>query len=484
MKSVYAEVYTSTDVPVARPLAGGAVATTLASVLFVAAGYVINVTLGRALGPIDYGLFGVVIGLLTVVNSLQTAGIPQAVAKLTAEDIQRAGDLILTAGTVQMGASVAIAAFLFFGSEQLAAIFGDARLAAHFHVASVAPLTYAVFTLFWGSAGGRGLYVRQAIMLSLSGVAKAIFAVGLGLLMAVPGAILGYVIGPLIGSAAGQFSGLRRARLVSPRPIVVYSIPLVLLAVLSMALLHADLFMVKALSGGPADAGHYTAAQNISRLPYFLLTGLTAMILPAAARRRATPQSLSTLVEKALRFAVVITFPLVALLFGTADDVVVILYSDAYDAAAGAVRVLSPAMALFALSVLLAGILVGVGRPWAASKGMVVGLLIAVLVAAALVPIVGLAGGGLATLMGAASTGVLITLELWREYKIRIPWLSLGKTLAASGVVGGAALLLDGAVATVVGVPLLAAAYVGLLIAMREVTIVDWQSLTKTRGST
>jgi two-component system, LuxR family, sensor kinase FixL len=56
----------STDVAVpapAQPLGRGAIAATLASGVFVIAGYVINVVLGRTLGPVDYGLFGVVIGI-------------------------------------------------------------------------------------------------------------------------------------------------------------------------------------------------------------------------------------------------------------------------------------------------------------------------------------------------------------------------------------------------------------------------------------
>src|SRR5262245_31574235 len=160
----------SSPVEAPPPLIGGAFAATAAAVLFVVAGYIINVVLGRALGPLEYGLFGVVIGLMTVANALQTSGVPQALAKFAAEQRHSPADLLLTGGILQMVSSLVLAVALLVLAEPLALLLGDLSLTEPLRVAALAIPTYALFTLLNGIEGGRGNYVRQASMLSIYSV--------------------------------------------------------------------------------------------------------------------------------------------------------------------------------------------------------------------------------------------------------------------------------------------------------------------------
>ena len=57
-----------------------------AQAAFVASGYAIHIGLARLLGPSDYGIYAVVISLMTMVNLILTTGIPQAVSKYVAHD--------------------------------------------------------------------------------------------------------------------------------------------------------------------------------------------------------------------------------------------------------------------------------------------------------------------------------------------------------------------------------------------------------------
>jgi stage V sporulation protein B len=460
-------------------LGQSALATTVASGLFVTAGYVINVVLGRALGPTDYGLFGVVIGLLTVINALQMAGIPQAVARLTAQGTEAAPNLLLTGGVLQLGLGLLLSAALYVGAAPLALLFGDDRLDELFRLAAFALPAYALFSLLWGSAGGRGLYLHQAAMLSVNATAKAIFAVGLGLLMSVPGAIIGYLLGPLVGSAAYKFRGLASARWAPPWPMLRLSAPLLLLTTLSMALLYIDLFLVKALVADAAEAGHYTAAQNIARVPYFLLAGFTAMMLPAVARAAESGGDVRQVVHQALRFGLVIIAPFVALLTGAAEETVRLLYGQDYVPAATAVRVLAPATALFALAALLASVLSGLGRAGRASAAIGSGLAVSFCVSIILIPGLGIVGAGLGTLAGSACAVVLLLWAAWHYHAITAPWLSVGRIAVASAVVGVGALLLRGDLTLLIGVPVLGLAYGAVLIALREITAADRRRLLR-----
>jgi O-antigen/teichoic acid export membrane protein len=232
--------------PRVPPLGSSALAVTVASALFVVAGYAINVALGRALGPVDYGLFGVVIGLMTVVNALQTSAIPQAIAKFAAEHRYELNDLLVSGGVLQMGTGLALALLLFVLADVVAGGLNDARLAGLMRIAALAFPSYALLTLLIGIENGRGHYLRQAFMLSVYSVVKAALAVGLGLVVAVPGAITAYVLAPLAGAAvAGAVPKARQGRRLPLRPFLSYAIPLLLLAALSMAYLNLDLFLVK-----------------------------------------------------------------------------------------------------------------------------------------------------------------------------------------------------------------------------------------------
>ena len=49
----------------------GLIYLTISSGMFVVAGYIVNLWLGRYLGPVNYGIYGVVISLMTMVNIIK-----------------------------------------------------------------------------------------------------------------------------------------------------------------------------------------------------------------------------------------------------------------------------------------------------------------------------------------------------------------------------------------------------------------------------
>lgn len=468
---------TETPLP-AQPLPHGVVAATGASALFVASGYVLNVVLGRALGPVEYGLFGVVIGLMRVINSIQVSGVPQAIAKLTAERTDRARDLLSTGMVVQITSGVLLATALFLTADPLAAFVGDGRLADGFRVAAVALIPYALFSLLTGHQGGRGRYIRQALMLSAYSTAKAVFAVGLGLLFALPGAIAGYVIAPIVGIITGGTPELPTFRTFALRRILVLSMPLLALAAVSVAYLNVDLLLIKTLVPDPAAAGYYAAAQNISRVPYFLTGGLATLLLPAVARAAVRGQAnAGGVVSEALRFGLLLVTPLAVLLAATAHDLLALFYGQPYVPASAALVFLSAAMAIFAIVGLETSLLAGGGRADQAVLAAALGLACSVSLATVLIPSYGIRGGAMATLAGAVVALVIATGAALRLFSFRIPWLTVARGVLASVLVGTPALFLSGTAATVIGLPALALAYGVLLILLREVTSKDWQRL-------
>ena len=70
----------------------GGVLLTLASLIYLIAGYGATLFLARKLGPEQYGRYGVIISVMTLINLMQTSGLPQAVSKYSQHFQNRGGN--------------------------------------------------------------------------------------------------------------------------------------------------------------------------------------------------------------------------------------------------------------------------------------------------------------------------------------------------------------------------------------------------------
>lgn len=390
-----ADLQTASTPQPAQSLGRGTVLVTAASALFVLSGYIVNITLGRTLGPADYGLFGVVVGLMSVINAVQSASIPQAVAKATAERRQPPDEILAAGVAAQLVGGVVLGLILFLFADALATLMGDGRLATPFRVAAFVLPPFALFSLLMGFRGGQGRYARQALVLSVYSVAKAVFAIGLGALLGLVGAFVGYLLAALVAIPASGIWRLSTRKMAPLRPMLLYSLPLLAIGLLFMLHLTVDLFYVKAMLPEPETAGHYTAAQNIARVPYFLASGFAVILLPAMARWTThKPESAQALAGDALRLGFIAIAPLAALLVGAGDEIVRLLYGAEYRPAGPVLLVLGPAVACIAMSGLLASLLSGAGRPGLAVFAAAVGVIVSAAAGVFLVPAYGGIGAG------------------------------------------------------------------------------------------
>jgi O-antigen/teichoic acid export membrane protein len=64
---------------------------------FMVGGYFIAVTLARELGPVDFGVYGVIMSVLVWIEMASSSGVPAATAKLVPEYVRRESDVEKTA---------------------------------------------------------------------------------------------------------------------------------------------------------------------------------------------------------------------------------------------------------------------------------------------------------------------------------------------------------------------------------------------------
>src|SRR5690242_11653227 len=125
-----------------KELIKGTFSLTISSLFFVISGYLTSIWLGRYFGPSKYGIYGVIITLMTTINLTQTTGLPLAVSKYIAED-EKKSDQVLRSGLIlQVASTFSIALVFLFLSKPIAVILHDASLVSYIQAIS------AVFPLY------------------------------------------------------------------------------------------------------------------------------------------------------------------------------------------------------------------------------------------------------------------------------------------------------------------------------------------------
>ncbi len=351
----------------AAPVAGrGTLFLFLARLAFMGGGLVISVLLARYLGPRAFGIYGLVMSLLTWAEFVIGSGGPGSIARL-APRFDRDPAFARIAQGLVLAAGFAVAGIGWLAAPVLARLFGldDGWL---FTIAFAdVPLMAMVFG-YHGLLYARGRLELLAAALALQ-VAVKTAAIGIA---ALAGFGIAAMIGAhLLGTAAALL--LLLARLPTPpgrpRPplagaLIAAALPITAYALLYQAQANLGLWFLGALGEVAREAtGHFAAALNVARVltlvPSVLVGVLFAKVAEEAARGR-HPQAAQE-VGASLRFALLLLMPAVVALAMEAEGIVDLLYGEAYATTAATLRWLALAIALMGLLDILLHVLLAAG---------------------------------------------------------------------------------------------------------------------------
>ncbi|MDW7726380.1 MAG: flippase [Candidatus Methanoperedens sp.] len=351
---------------------------------FMASGYIIHASLGRLLGPAAYGIFGVIISLMTLVNVMLVAGVPQAGSRFIAIANETVGAIKKATLNLQVILSLAVFALYFLLSPLIAGILGDPALSGYIRASAFVIPVYALDALYCGFLNGLRLYGRQAVTLFLYSIAKVVGTVGLVMLgFAIYGAIAGYLLGPLVGLGIGWYylrgtGKCQNSGNFPARKIIDFAYPVIIFSFALLFLMSTDLFLVKMIIGEDVQAGYYTAASTLSRLPYYILTGLGFALFPAVSKSVAAKDTAQTgkYIRESMRYLVLLLLPITFIISASSEALIGLFYSDQYAPASYPLAILVFGLAAFTLFNILATVINAAGRPK-----------IPMFIAAALVPV-------------------------------------------------------------------------------------------------
>lgn len=375
--------------------------------------------LARGLGPAQYGLYGLLISVVGWIEQVAQSTLAPAAAKMIPE-----GDADGRLAGTTFALSCSLFGLLFIATWLAAPLIerglglGDSGF-----LLRVAALDLLVFGAYVASRGICQGHRRFLVVAVAEFVYAATKVLGLLALLAAGLSVVGALLVHMAATVGGLLLLLPRVLAVVGRWDVGAArslLPLALRLGLYMLALQTvaglDLWMLTMLigKGEAAQLGVYVAARAAAVVPSLILVAVSEVLLPSLSKALAEGDRhvARQYLEGAVRFLWLCLAPITALVFLTGDEVMALLFSDAYAGGGKHVGLLAAGSGLLALVALLGAALNASG--WSSVAALVLLAVgpVAVGLNLALVPSYGPTGAAVAqvltALLGASALGVAV----------------------------------------------------------------------------
>jgi O-antigen/teichoic acid export membrane protein len=429
-------------------MASGVAVITGAKAWFVISGYAIYLALTRLLGPERFGLYAVVISIVSVFNNVLIAASLQTVARFVARDGDRAGAVLRQAMRVQLVVGGSLFLLLVLAAPWIGRWFRDPEMVTPLRISASIVFAYALYAANVGFLNGRRHFARQASLDATYSTLKVSFILGaVWLGLGVTGAATGFALAAfsILGISFLVLRGEDRpGGAFATRELLSFGGWLIGLTLVANLVLSADLWVVKRLAEPETaneTAGLYRAALTLSQLLYQMLIPLVLVVFPNLARLgdQADPAAARKILRGAMRYLSVTLIPAATVLAVMGGDMVALLYGEPYRRGGEWLVLLGPAYALWTVAYLLGSALAGAGRPRDGVIVLAVALMGQVLGGVAAFGVMGPAGAALGDLAGMGlglAAGIMVTT---RRFGAFIPFGSLARGVAIAAVLGAIA---------------------------------------------
>jgi len=398
----------------------------IAQVIFIVVGYIIHAALGRILEPALYGIFGIIIYIMTLVNQTVIRGIPFAASKFIAEQGSQVNAIIRTSFYTQVAMAGGLVVLLVLLAPHISMLLSDESLTPYIYIVAVASILWGLYLLTLYYLNGLHRFTSQATVMvsySLGKLLLVFILVFAG--FSVMGAIIGYLMAPIIGLFVAVYLLYSKPWKQDREPHYVFSFrrmlsfatPIIGFSTTFVLLTNLDLLFVKAILGDYSYAGYYTAAATMARIPFVALTAINFVIFPIISRSTSDGDIRRTRrwIEVVFRYLLMILVPGISILAVTSSAFMDLIYSSEYLPAAAPFSVLVVGMAAITIFQMFANIIIAGGKP---RKVMVIGVVqtpLLIVLYMVLIPVFGLLGAAFATsitgLFGAIIAGIVVKSE-------------------------------------------------------------------------
>lgn len=417
-----------------------------AQTVLLLSGTIISLGLGRYFGPELYGKYGIILSVATVMNIILTPGITQAIAKFVAGKKEDAGAIAAAMLKKQLATGLLLTLLYFAIAIPLTAALKDKSLLQLLWILTPMVLIYGTTAIYSGYLTGLGKFFEQSAQLIIYSTSRLLLTFLLAYFFSLSGAIAALPASALIALAYTAMVARPKAEesQIAAYPlqgIYKLALPITIFSGLTTIFLSTDLLMVQALLHDAKITGYYTAASTIARIPYFVLTALGMVMLPAVAKKLASQQDskmaraeVQMFLQRAIRYVLMLLLPGTAVIIATAKLLAMLLYGSGYANAAQPLAILAAGTAAMTLAYLLATALNASGKSATAAAISAVMLIATVAANIIAIPQYGMKGAAIAIAATSIAGAIIFAAITSTHIGKFVKYGSLLKITAASGV--------------------------------------------------
>lgn len=375
-----------------------------AQLTFLLSGYIIHFGLGRFLGPEEYGLFGIILSLLTITEIVLIRGVRDAVSKYVAEYQDDAYAILNSGIKLELVFSLVAFCIIFYFSRYIAILLADMRLVNYIRLSAMIIPLVSVYSVYIGYLSGKREFGKQATCMSVQSIGKVfgvylLILLGLGTSGAIGGYILGSGLALIIARSYSIDTKIVLTNKFSFKKLVTFAIPLVIFSIAVSAIMNLDLLFVKALTESSIKTGYYTSTTTITRAPYYIFIALSFTLLPTISKTVSASDSpkLQEYINKSLRYLIMLVTPLTFFISSTSAEIVKLTYSTEYLPASNSVSILIFGITFITIFYILSMTIIGGGDPKSPMMIAIVLVLLDITLNLLLIPKFELEGAAIAT---------------------------------------------------------------------------------------
>jgi len=386
-----------------------------AQIVFVISGYAIHFGLARLLGPNLYGIYGVVLAIISIVNIILTEGTSKAISKY----ISAGEDAEIVKRTV-FRLQFIFVLIIFCLYQLLVSVFTkllrDPNLTSYLRVAGFITIPYGLLAVFVGYFNGLRNFKEQTVIHIIYSLSKLFFVFALVFCgFSLMGVFIGFALAPLMGFWKGlAVSGIGKKDSFDWKKMISFAWPLVVFAAVFYFLTSIDLFAVKAILKSDLETGFYNAASTLAKIPFLIFGTVNSFLFPIISNflSKNNLEMVRYYIKETLRQITLLIMPGVFLIASSSKNLVSFVFSNQYLSASQPLIILIFGFAFLTIFSLLSSVIAGSGKPKIPMIIIIISTIVSLMLNIFLVPLYGLNGAAIATtaacLLGLIISGFLV----------------------------------------------------------------------------
>jgi stage V sporulation protein B len=450
-------------------LAKSALWVTISEIIFNLAGFVIHSFVGRILGPADYGRFGLVVTLTTMIIMLIGNGIPTAMSKYISEIYDTNPHLvgvIKRQTIILQSILIGIVTVLFyFSAPLLAKVLGDPTLIPLFQISTLIIPLFAAASFYFSYYTGLHRFGIQSFLKVSRSMFRIIFIIGFAYFFGVKGSISGYIAAPasifLLALFIDKFKVTPELNRSHPErsegsdkmpkeipdqvrddksvrhnkesfdwhKLTNYAWQIILFFLAYELLISIDLYLVKGILKNDYLTGIYNASLTIGRIPYYIFYALTVILLPVISKSTSENNRKKTteIINQSLRLMLILLVPMVILMSVFARPLIRLFYSHRYIDAAYPMSILVWGVGFLTIFYVFCFVMSGAGKVRKPMILSVLGLALNTILNYILIKKYGITGSAIATSITSAIITFFMLYYIWTDFGVKIKFSSFVK---------------------------------------------------------